>query len=108
LEGIKRADGTPARIEVGGSGVAGMVFMDNRLYRQFVFEAWGARCLDMESSALAQVAYINRKPIVILRALSDLAGGQDGVNEFTEAGAHAEDNAARLLEALIQRLPTEP
>lgn len=105
LTTLQRFNGEPARVEVGGSGVAGMVFMDNRAYREFVFQAWGARCLDMESSALAQVAYINGKPIVIIRALSDLAGGQEGVNAFEVAGVHAEDNAARFLDAFLRRLP---
>jgi adenosylhomocysteine nucleosidase len=105
MPGLRRHDGTAARVEVGGAGVAGMVFMDNRQYREFVFQAWGARCLDMESSALAQVALINGKPILIIRALSDLAGGQEGVNHFEVAGVHAEDNAARFLDQLLRRLP---
>lgn len=103
--GLKRPGGEPAKVVIGGAGVSGMVFMDNRGYREFVFKAWGARCLDMESSALAQVAYVNRKPILIIRALSDLAGGQDGVNEYVETSALAADNAAKFLGLLVQKLP---
>lgn len=96
--------GKPAKIVVGGAGVAGPVFMDNRAYREFCFEAWGARCVDMESSALAQVAYVNQVPILIIRCLSDLAGGQEGVNQIEEFGHLAEDNAGLFLNTLLERL----
>lgn len=89
---------------VGGTGVSGPVFMDNARYRDWVFRVWQARCLDMESTALAQVAYANRKPILIVRGLSDLAGGQHGKNPIDENEAQVSQIAARVLRAVIDEL----
>lgn len=102
--GLKNAHGKDAVIKVGGAGVAGPVFMDNADYREWVFKTWEADCLDMESTAVAQACWVNHKPFLIVRALSDLAGGQHGENEFTEFARMAEGNAARLLAALLRAL----
>ena len=65
---------------------------------------WQARCLDMESTALAQVAYANRKPILIVRGLSDLAGAQHGVNPIDANEAQVSEIAARVLRAIVDAL----
>ena len=38
----------------------------------------------MESTALSHVAWVNKIPIIIIRSLSDLAGGQSGQNQIDE------------------------
>jgi adenosylhomocysteine nucleosidase len=98
------ASGEPAEIEVGGTGVAGPVFMDNADYRKFVYERWNADSLDMESTAIAHVCWANDVPFLIVRCLSDLAGGQAGKNEIAEYGDLAMENAARFVDVLLQRL----
>jgi len=55
----------------GGNGISGHVLMDNREYRKCAFRVWKADCLDMESTAIAQVCWANRKPFLIVRSLSD-------------------------------------
>ena len=42
---------------------------------QYVFETFKAQVLDMESAAVATVAYANGVPFIAFRSLSDLAGG---------------------------------
>ncbi|MEY4004638.1 MAG: hypothetical protein RLZZ221_734, partial [Verrucomicrobiota bacterium] len=54
-------------VSVGGTGVAGPVFLDHAAYREWVFRVWQARCVDMESTALAHVAWSNQVPILIVR-----------------------------------------
>ena len=49
-------------------------------FRDFAFQKWHARIHEMEGIANAQMGYSNRVPILIIRALSDLAGGQKGIN----------------------------
>lgn len=96
-----RKGGRDVSILVGGTGVAGPVFLDNAKYREWVFRVWSARCLDMESTALAHVAYVNRKPFLIVRSLSDLAGGQPGPNHIKQNEAQVAEIAARVLRAIV-------
>ncbi len=103
LPAIRKA-GRNVEVSVGGTGVAGTVFLDNAKYREWVFRVWQARCADMESTALAQVAYANRKPILIVRSLSDLAGGQHGVNPIDENEARVAEIAARVLRGIVDEL----
>lgn len=69
-----------AVLSVGGNGVTGSVFLDNREYRKWVRDVFNAEVTEMESASVAQVCYINDVDWVIIRAISDLAGGQEGVN----------------------------
>jgi adenosylhomocysteine nucleosidase len=94
-----------SRVSVGGVGITGPVFMDNREYRKWAFRVWQADCLDMESTAIAQVCWANRKPFLIVRSLSDLAGGQEGVNpaDFTEVPISK--HATLVLREVIRALP---
>lgn len=94
-----------AQIKVGGNGIAGPVFMDNREYRLWAHRVWKAECLDMESTAIAQVCWANQVPFLIIRSLSDLAGGQEGINaaDFTEVPISR--HAASVLRAVIDELP---
>jgi adenosylhomocysteine nucleosidase len=99
-----RKAGREVTVSVGGTGVAGPVFMDNAKYREWVFRVWQARCLDMESTALAHVAYANRKPVLIVRGLSDLAGAQHGTNPIDENEAQVSQIAVRVLRGVLDEL----
>lgn len=69
-----------AQLTVGGNGVTGSVFLDNREYRKWTRDVFNAEVTEMESAAVGQVCTINDVDWVIIRAISDLAGGQEGVN----------------------------
>lgn len=91
-------------VSVGGTGITGSVFLDNAAYRDWTYSIWQARCVDMESTALAHVAWANRKPILIIRGLSDLAGGQHGKNPIDENEAPVSAIAAEVLAATLAEL----
>lgn len=99
-----RKAGRAVTFSVGGTGVSAAVFLDNAPYREWVFRVWQARCTDMESTALAHVAWANRTPILIVRGLSDLAGGQKGPNPIDSNEATVSGNAARLLRGIVDEL----
>lgn len=101
---LLNANGEAAVVKLGGTGVAGPIFMDNAEYREFVYNTWQADSLDMESTAVAHVCWSNNVPFIIIRSMSDLAGAQKGENEFSEFSAKAEKNAARVLAALLEEL----
>ena len=96
--------GRPVSVTVGGTGVTGQVFLDNARYREWIFRVWAARCVDMESTALAHVAYANRIPILIVRGLSDLAGGQAGKNPIDANEDAVSQIAVNLLRAVLDEL----
>lgn len=102
---IINAKGEKATISFGGVGVSGPIFMDNREYREFLFKAFDTEVLDMESSAIAHVAWSNQIPCLIIRSISDLAGGQEGHNEIYEFANLAQDNAAKVLDLLLKAMP---
>ena len=69
--------GTQPRIVVGGRGVSGTAFLANAAYRSYLFEQIAAQTVDMETAALAHVAFVNGIPFIAFRSLSDLAGAQE-------------------------------
>ena len=90
------------QVSVGGTGVSGTVFCDNAEYRKWVFTTFHADGLDMESAAIAQVCWMNQVPCLVVRGLSDLAGGQPGKNEEEEFLHAAADHSALVLVRVLQ------
>jgi adenosylhomocysteine nucleosidase len=95
----------PPRIVVGGNGVSGSTFVDNAEYREWVWSTFRADALDMETAAVALVAYQNRIPYIAFRSLSDLAGGGPGANEQVIFGKLAAENSARVVIAYLKAIP---
>ncbi len=93
------------RIVVGGSGVSGGAFIDNAAFRTWAFETFGARVLDMESAAVAHVAYANGVPFLAVRSLADLAGGGEGENQMEAFLGLAAGNAAAVVKSLLRAMP---
>jgi adenosylhomocysteine nucleosidase len=93
------------KVVVGGNGVSGPAFVDNAGYRQYVFATYQARVIDMESAAVAQVAWVNRTPFIAFRSLSDLAGGDPAANQFPIFLGLASDNSATVVRAFLRALP---
>jgi adenosylhomocysteine nucleosidase len=89
------------RLVVGGNGVSGQAFVDNAAFRQYVFETFKAQVLDMESAAVAMVAYANGVPFIAFRSLSDLAGGDHNANELRTFFQLASDNSAAVVQRFL-------
>jgi adenosylhomocysteine nucleosidase len=95
-------------VRYGGRGMSGPVFLANPTYRDYIFKTIQAVLVDMETAALAHVAYANEIPFIAFRSLSDLAGGDDfrDVGAFFGSGL-AESNEAKVtlgfLEAWARR-----
>ncbi|MCF3935814.1 5'-methylthioadenosine/S-adenosylhomocysteine nucleosidase [Acuticoccus sp. M5D2P5] len=97
--------GKTPEVIVGGNGVSGSAFVDNADFRRYVFDTFEARVVDMESAAVAQVAYTNSVPFIAFRSLSDLAGGGEGENELPVFFALAAQNSADLVRAFLRVEP---
>ena len=92
------------RVVVGGNGVSGQAFVDNKAFRQYARSAFQAEVIDMESAAVAHVAYVNAKPFIAFRTLSDLAGGGAGKNEMDTFFQVAADNAGAVVIAFLEAM----
>lgn len=93
--------GKAPRLVAGGTGVSGPAFVDNAALREYTFRTFEANVLDMETAAVAHVAYANGVPYIAFRSLSDLAGGGQGANEMGTFMKIAADNSARVLIAFL-------
>jgi adenosylhomocysteine nucleosidase len=93
------------KVIVGGSGVSGPAFVDNADLRTWAFATFKAQVLDMESAAIAHVAYTNEKPFIAFRSLSDLAGGDPGENQWAIFVQLASGNSAAVVLAFLEALP---
>jgi adenosylhomocysteine nucleosidase len=103
---ISAKTGREITVSVGGVGVTGTVFLDNRDYRKFVHDTWRARCADMETTAYAHVCYTNEIPFLAVRALSDLAGGQDHgeLNVIDANEGISSVHAVKVLRAILREM----
>ena len=89
------------QLVVGGNGVSGQAFVDNKAFREYAFKTFQANVLDMETAATAMVAHSNGVPYIAFRSLSDLAGGGDGENEMGTFMGLAAANSAKVLRAFL-------
>lgn len=92
-------------VSIGGAGVSGPAFIDNAGYRDYLAHTWHASVVDMESAAVAQVAYHNEVPFLIFRSVSDLAGGDGQPNQMAVFMDLAAENSAAVVEAFVRALP---
>lgn len=102
-----RCLGHTPKLVVGGNGVSGPTFVDNAAYREWVWQTFRADALDMESAAVALVAYENQVPFIAFRSLSDLAGGNEAANEARIFGRLASENSAAVVMAFLDALPRD-
>lgn len=90
--------------DVGGTGVSGDLFVADEAVRTNLADAFGARIVDMESAAAAQVAYLNGIPYLAVRAISDQAG-EDAPGEIADSVGMAAKAAAATVLDMVQRMP---
>ncbi|HEY9029630.1 MAG TPA: 5'-methylthioadenosine/S-adenosylhomocysteine nucleosidase [Burkholderiaceae bacterium] len=91
---------TAPQVIVGGRGVSGTAFLANPQYRSYLFDQLHAQVFEMETAALAHVAYANGIPYIAFRSLSDLAGAEafdaDAVALFASGLAETNEAAVTL------------
>lgn len=85
-----------------GRVASGERFVSSVEDRAQVHERFGALCSEMEGAAIAQTAWLNNVPFLILRAMSDKADGS-GTDDYTAFETMA---ASRMAKLLIAALPT--
>jgi len=89
-----------------GRVATGDQFVNSKALKEKIIETTGAKCTEMEGGAIAQVAYVNQVPFVILRAISDKADGSAEL-DYPTFEKLAAANCAAVTEALAARLAKE-
>lgn len=101
---LKRCTADNTCLEHAPEIVVGGAFVDNAAFGDYTFAAFGARVLDMESAAVAQVAWANDVPFIAIRSLSDLAGGSEHGNQVEVFFRLAAANSAEVVKGLLRSL----
>jgi adenosylhomocysteine nucleosidase len=92
------------KVVIGGTGVSAPAFVDNKEYREYLYTTFHAGVTDMESAAVAQVAFRNEIPFIVFRSVSDLAGGDATTNQMNTFMQLAADNSASVVTAFMRAL----
>lgn len=96
---------TPPKVITVERGTSASIYLDNAAYRSFIYDKFNVSPVEMESAAVALICYQQRAPFIVIRALSDLAGG--GTAEFNEAATFtslAANNSVAVVVEFIKNL----
>ncbi|MDD3174202.1 MAG: 5'-methylthioadenosine/adenosylhomocysteine nucleosidase [Herbinix sp.] len=86
-----------------GRIVSGDQFISDSGKKEWLVEKFGGYCTEMEGAAIAQTAYLNQIPFLIIRAISDKAdhSAEMTYSEFEEI---AIGNTVKLLDRMLTKL----
>ncbi len=93
------AQTSPDRRIWRGRVASGDQFIVSREKKHWIAEQFQASCTEMEGAAIAQAAFLNRIPFLVIRAISDKAD-ESAVMDYPTF----EDRAARSCAALLRRM----
>lgn len=83
--------------------VTGDQFVASEDKANFLVETFSAKATEMEGASIAQVAYLNEKPFVVIRSISDNAstGASIEYNDFVQI---AVDNSMIIIKHILEKL----
>ncbi|KAG2608918.1 bark storage protein B-like [Panicum virgatum] len=67
---------TTPQVVYGLKGSSADMFLDNAEYRKFLFKEFGVSTVDEESAAVVMTTTSPGVPVIVIRGVSDLAGGE--------------------------------
>lgn len=83
-----------------GRVVSGDQFVSDKAVKDKISAEFGGYCTEMEGAAIAQAAYLNGIPFLVIRAISDKADGSASM-DYNEFERKAIDNSVALLSEMI-------
>ncbi len=86
-----------------GRIVSGDQFVADREKKEWILSNFGGSCTEMEGAAIAQTAWLNAIPFVILRAISDKADDSASM-DYAAFEREAARHCVRLTEEVLGRL----
>ena len=86
-----------------GLVVSGDQFVSDKAKKAWLAETFGGYCTEMEGAAIAQAAWLNHIPFLIIRAISDKADDSAGM-DYEEFEAKAIEHSVKLVLALLEKV----
>ncbi|HBE07810.1 MAG TPA: 5'-methylthioadenosine/adenosylhomocysteine nucleosidase [Lachnospiraceae bacterium] len=83
-----------------GRVCSGDQFLADDQKKNWIVDTFGGKCGEMEGAAIAQAAYLNKIPFVIIRAISDKADGSSSM-EYPEFEKRAAKDCAAIVEEVV-------
>ena len=83
-----------------GRVVSGDQFISDKAKKQYIEENFKGFCTEMEGAAIAQGAYLNNIPFLIIRAISDKADDSATV-DYPTFEAKAIENSVKLVKEMV-------
>lgn len=106
LIGIAEAACKKVNPEIGvhvGRVVSGDQFISDKVKKNWLIENFNGYCCEMEGAAIAQAAYLNQVPFLIVRAISDKAD-DSATMDYSEFEAKAITHSVNLILEIAQNL----
>lgn len=101
-EALKNEPGFSGVSFIRGRVVSGDAFISDSAVKKRLIDEFRGDCCEMEGAAIAQAAYANNLPYVILRAISDRANGVATV-DYPVFESQAAVRCSRFVEYMINR-----
>ena len=86
-----------------GRVLSGDQFISGKEKKQWLIDNLSGFCTEMEGAAIAQAAYLNKIPFLIIRAISDKADDSAHM-DYPAFEAMAIENSVKLLKAIIKKI----
>lgn len=86
-----------------GRVVSGDQFVSDREKKNWLIKTFQGYCTEMEGAAIAQTAYLNQIPFLIIRAISDKADDSAEM-DYAEFEAKAIEHSVKLVTAMVEKL----
>ena len=85
-----------------GRVVSGDQFISDKKKKEWLSSQFEGLCAEMEGAAIAQAAYLNHVPFLIIRAISDKAN-DSATMDYPEFEAMAAENSVKLLADIVRQ-----
>lgn len=86
-----------------GRVTTGDQFIANKEKKDWIVQNFGGYCTEMEGGAIAQAAYLNHVPFLIIRAISDKADDSAHM-DYSQFEAKAIEHSVLLLTRMIEKM----
>lgn len=86
-----------------GRIVSGDQFISSQEKKTWLSDTFGGYCAEMEGAAIAQVAYLNELPFLIVRAISDKADNT-ACEDYPQFEKKAVEHSILLMTGMLERL----
>ena len=92
--------------EVGvfeGRVLSGDQFVSSREKKEWLVDTFGGYCTEMEGAAIAQAAYLNNIPFLVIRSISDKADDSADM-DYKTFEEKAAEHSVKLMIAMVERM----